>query len=415
MNVGFTPDQCRIAREFVGYTFMDMAQLCATRGWDEPRGRSVERLQADLTPASIGYRRAMVAGRQLFFFAHAYRLTMDPIFEDRARRLYADLLDHFWDKTHGGWYFSVDDDNAVHDTTKDLYGHAFIIFGLAHYAAIFSDADAFNWIEQTNELVFRHFRLPGGWFASSTTQDWVILGRNLEQNPHMHLLEAYLSAYDVTRDEAFLKCATEIMSIYTELLRTRDGSKVLEHFDENGQPAAARGNLIEPGHLYEWYWLVNEYADIAGLPAYRAACAPIVHWADRWGGDSDAGGIYDVVDSDGNVVSHRKRMWPVTECIKAFVTLVRISGSEQSKGSLTQWITFIQERYCTKDGAWHEYLDRNLQPDCDYLPLSTPYHVAMAALEVERLLGGPGAFGMRNSKAPAFSLAHGHGGVPMIT
>jgi mannose/cellobiose epimerase-like protein (N-acyl-D-glucosamine 2-epimerase family) len=415
MNTGFTRDQCRIAREFVGYTFMDMARLCATRGWDEARGRSVERLQADLTPAPIGYRRGMVAGRQLFFFSHAYRLTMDPIFEDRARRLYADLLDHFWDKTHGGWYFSVDDDNAVHDTTKDLYGHAFIMFGLAHYAAIFSDADAFNWIEQTNELVFRHFRLPGGWFAPSTTRDWVILGRNLEQNPHMHLLETYLSAYDVTRDEAFLKCATEIMSIYTELLRTRDGSKVLEHFDENGQPAAARGNLIEPGHLYEWYWLVNEYADIAGLPAYRAACAPIVHWVNRWGGDSDAGGIYDVVDSNGNVVSHRKRMWPVTECIKAFVTLVRISGSEQSKGSLTQWITFIQEKYCTKDGAWHEYLNRNLRPDCDYLPLSTPYHVAMAALEVEKLLGGPGAFGMRNSKAPAFSLAHGDGGVPTIT
>jgi hypothetical protein len=105
----------------------------------------------------------------------------------------------------------------------------------------------------------------------------------------------------------------------------------------------------------------------------------------------------------------------VTECIKAFVTLVRISGGEQSKGSLTQWTTFIQERYCTKGGAWHEYLDRNLQPDCDYLPLSTPYHVAMAALEVERLLGGPGAFGMRNSKATAFAPAHGHRGVPTIT
>lgn len=415
MNVGFTPDQSRVAREFVGYTFMDMARLCATRGWDEPRGRSVERLQADLTPAPLGYRRGMVAGRQLFFFSHAYRLTMDPIFEDRARRLYADLLDHFWDKTHGGWYFSVDDYNTPHDATKDLYGHAFIMFGLSHYAAIFSDADASNWIEQTNELVFHHFRLPGGWFAPSTTRDWAILGRNLEQNPHMHLLEAYLSAFDATRDEAFIKCATEIMSIYTELLRTHDGSKVLEHFDENGQPAAARGNLIEPGHLYEWYWLVNEYADIAGLPAYRAACTPIIAWADRWGIDPGAGGIYDQVDSDGNVVSNRKRMWPVTECIKAFATLVRISGSEQSKGSLTQWTTFIQERYCTKGGAWHEYLDRNLRPDCDYLPLSTPYHVAMAALEVERLLGGPGAFGMRNSKATAFSPSHGHVGVPTIT
>ena len=34
------------------------------------------------------------------------------------------------------------------------------------------------------------------------------------------------------------------------------------------------------------------------------------------------------------------------------------------------------------------------------MPLSTPYHVAMAALEVERLWGGPGAFGMTNTKAP---------------
>jgi mannose-6-phosphate isomerase len=125
--------------------------------------------------------------------------------------------------------------------------------------------------------------------------------------------------------------------------------------------------------------------------------------------------MYDVVDSDGNVVSHRKRMWPVTECIKAFATRVRITGSEQSKVSLTRWITFIRERYCIKNGAWHEYLNRNLEPDYDFLPLSTPYHIGMAALEVERLFGGPGAFGMRNSAAPAFSLAQGHSGAPTST
>jgi mannose/cellobiose epimerase-like protein (N-acyl-D-glucosamine 2-epimerase family) len=404
MDGGLNPDQCRIAREFVSYTFVHMARLCATRGWDEARGRSVERLQADLTPAPLGYRRGMVAGRQLFFFSHAYRLTLDPVFADRARRICTDLLAHFWDEANGGWYFSVDDDNVALDTTKDLYGHAFIMFGLAHYAAIFADSDAVNWIQKTNELVFRHFRLPGGWLATSTTRDWVIGSRKLEQNPHMHLLETYLSAYGATRDSAFLKCATEMVSIYTEMLRTRDGSKVLEHLDENGQPNGPNGKLIEPGHLYEWYWLVNEYADIAGLLAYRAACAPIVDWAENQGCDAEAGGIYDQVDSDGNIVSHRKRIWPVTECIKAFATLVRIGGGEEAKASLIRWISFIREKYCTKDGAWHEYLNRQLQPDCDYLPLSTPYHVAMAALEVERVLGGPGVFGLENPKATAFSL-----------
>ncbi len=144
MQAGFTHDQCRSAQEFVTYTFMDMARLCATRGWDAVRSRSVERLQADLTPAPLGYRRGMVAGRQLFFFSHAYRLMRDPIFEDRPHRLFADLVSHFWDKTNGGWYFSLNDDNTPHDATKDLYGHAFIMFGLAHYLAIFADKDALD-------------------------------------------------------------------------------------------------------------------------------------------------------------------------------------------------------------------------------------------------------------------------------
>ena len=404
MDLGFTPDQRHVAQEFVSYTFSNMAELCATRGWDERRSQSVERLNADLSPAALGYRRGMVVGRQLFFFSHAYRLTKNPLYEDRARHLYADLLSHFWDKANGGWYFSLDDDDTPLDATKDLYGHAFIMFGLIHYYAIFSDADALSWVHRTNELVVRHFCLPGGWCAPSMTYDWSILGRNLEQNPHMHLLETYLSAYSATGDEAFLKCATRMMSIYTELLRTRDGSKVLEHFDEDGQPAADAGHHIEPGHLYEWFWLVNEYADIAGLPAYRATCRRLVDWADRWGIDGNAGGIYDLIDKDGKIVSNRKRIWPVTERIKALATLARDRRNASAAAALTQWVEFIGEKYCAGNGKWHEYLDRNLAPDCDYMPMSTPYHVAMAALEVERLLGGPGAFGMKNTAAPGFSM-----------
>jgi mannose/cellobiose epimerase-like protein (N-acyl-D-glucosamine 2-epimerase family) len=113
-----------------------------------------------------------------------------------------------------------------------------------------------------------------------------------------------------------------------------------------------------------------------------------------------------MVDAGGNIVSNRKRIWPVTECIKALATLARSNGTKQSHEILSEWITFIGEKYCTVDGAWYEYLNQRLEPDCDYMPMSTPYHVAMAALEVERLLSGPGAFAMKNMQAPAFSVAH---------
>ena len=402
MSVSFTPYQVDQARKFVNYTFGNMARLCATYGWNESCGQSVERLQADLTPAPLGYRRGVVVGRQLFFFSHAYRLTAEPIYRNCAIRLFEDLTNNFWDEKNGGWYFSLTVDNGPSDTTKDLYGHAFILFGLAHYLAIFKDDKALQWIGRTNELVLDRFALAGGWFAPATTRDWTLLGRNLEQNPHMHLLEAYLSLYKTTKDDSFLRCATRIMSIYTEMLRTSDRSQVLEHLDEKAQASGAKGMLIEPGHLYEWYWLVSEYADIAGLPAFKSACAPIMEWADRRCLDVDAGGIFDSVDTSGNIISHRKRIWPVTEWIKARTTLVRDTPTGRSREALVGSITFILEKYCGADGSWHEYLNRNLEPDCDYMPLSTPYHVAMAALEVERLFGGPGAFGMMNTKSPDF-------------
>jgi mannose/cellobiose epimerase-like protein (N-acyl-D-glucosamine 2-epimerase family) len=398
MAVHFKPHQIAKAQEFVKYTFGAMARLCATHGWNEPHSRSEERLHLNLTPVSLGYRRGMVVGRQLFFFSQAYRLTAEPIFEARAHCLFEDLANNFWDNNHLGWYFSLRDDKTPHDFTKDLYGHAFIMFGLAHYLSVFKEAKALQWINRANELILRRFSLPGGWFAPATTRNWEILGRNLEQNPHMHLLEAYLSIYRATQDSTFLKHATQIMSIYTELLRTPDGSKVLEHLDDEGQASGEKGSLIEPGHLYEWYWLVNEYADIADLPAYRAASQPIIDWADRWGLDVDAGGIYDLVDREGNVVSNRKRIWPVTERIKASTTLVRAKPSASSVELLMFWINFIMDKYCCEDGSWHEYLKQDLEPDCDYLPLSTPYHVAMAALEVERLLRSPGMPGSEKSR-----------------
>src|SRR5690349_18802024 len=150
MSVNFTPHQADQARKFVDYTFRKMARLCATHGWDDSRGQSRERLQADLTPTPLGYRRGVVVGRQLFFFSQAHRLTGEPVYRDCARRLFEDLTNNFWDEEHGGWYFSLTVDSTPCDTTKDLYGHAFIMFGLAHYLAIFKDDKALQWIGRTN-------------------------------------------------------------------------------------------------------------------------------------------------------------------------------------------------------------------------------------------------------------------------
>jgi mannose-6-phosphate isomerase len=337
----------------------------------------------------------MVVGRQLFFFSHAWRVTGDAILAERAHALFADLIDRFWDTEHGGWFFSLADDGTP-KATKDLYGHAFVMFGLAHYGSIFQKPDAIDWAGRTNELVKRHMSLPHGWYAQTATRDWALLDTALEQNPHMHLLEAYLSLHAASGDASYLSDAQHMVAIYTERLRSSDGATVLEHFDINGVPQRDKGRLIQPGHLYEWYWLLNEYADSAGMAVFKASCAPLLAWADAHGVDAHHGGIYGQVDADGAIVSDRKRIWPVTECIKAYATLSRHTGEAGAYATLSHWIAFIGETYFTDRGGWHEYVTRDLRPDSDVMPASTPYHVAMAALEVERLLDGPGAFKLKN-------------------
>jgi len=397
LPLNFTPDQIQVMRDFVSFTFRDMARLCATHGWNDDLGQSRERIQEDLAPSPLGYRRGMVVGRQLFYFSHAFRLTADPLYENCAVKLFEDLVANFWDEANQGWYFSLTENNDIADATKDLYGHAFILFGLAHYLAIFRDDNALTWIRRTNDIVLDRFDLPGGWLAPAATRDWDLQGRNLEQNPHMHLLEAYLSIYKGTKDDVFLDCASRIMSIYTERLRTPDRQKVLEHLDDEGQATGEKGTFIQPGHLYEWFWLVNEYAEISGVDDLKSGNGLIVDWADNQCLDSTEGGIFDLVNTSASVLSDRKRIWPTTEQIKAYATLFRENPTDRAAEALTRSISFLLDHYCKSDGTWYEFLNRKLEPDSDFMPMSTPYHVAMAALEVERVLGGPGAFGMTMS------------------
>jgi mannose/cellobiose epimerase-like protein (N-acyl-D-glucosamine 2-epimerase family) len=237
--------------------------------------------------------------------------------------------------------------------------------------------------------------LAKGWGAQAATREWSLLDSALEQNPHMHLLEAYLSLHAASGDASFLTDAQRTVAIYTERLRSFDGAKVLEHFDVNGVPQSDKGRLIQPGHLYEWYWLLNEYADSSGLVLFQTSSAPLLAWADEYGVDSEHGGIYGHIGSDGTIVDDRKRIWPVTECIKAYATLARHTGNPAAYAQLSKWIAFISQTYFTGSGGWHEFVRRDLSPDSDFMPSSTPYHVAMAALEVERLLGGPGAFKLK--------------------
>jgi mannose/cellobiose epimerase-like protein (N-acyl-D-glucosamine 2-epimerase family) len=380
----FTEPQRAAAQRFVMHAFTDTAGLWLEHGWDAAGGHSIERLQAaDLAPAPLGYRRSMAVARQLFFFSQAWHVTGNESCADRAHALYADLTGRFWDRQHDGWFFSLKQGGETPaDPRKDTYGHAFAIFALSEYGGIFGKPAAIDWARRTLEVMKRRLLLPQGWLAQGAGRDWRDQDMVLEQNPHMHLLEALLSLHGVTRDKSVLQEAGHIVMLFMQRLRADDGTRVLEHFDAAGRPNGENGRIVEPGHSYEWYGLLRDYAAASGEAQYRQIAAPLVAWADAHGVDPQHGGIYDQLDTEGRVVSDRKRIWPLAECIKAQAMLAADTAAPAAYAALDRRIAFLTQHYLIPDGGWREFLRRDLTPDSDYLPATTPYHLATAALKV---------------------------------
>lgn len=385
----FTEPQRAAAQRFVTHTFIDMAGLWLAHGWNDRGGHSVERLQAaDLSPAPLGYRRSMAVARQLFFFAQAWRMTGNESCADRAHALYADLTGRFWDPQHGGWFFSLKPGaDAPADPRKDAYGHAFAIFALAEYGAIFGKAAALDWSRRTLAVMKQHLLLPQGWFAQSADRDWRACDAALEQNPHMHLLEALLALHAATRDPSVLQEAGSLVQLFMQRLRSDDGTKVLEHFDAAGRPNGETGRIVEPGHSYEWAGLLQDYAAASGEAQYRRIAAPLLAWADVQGFDPQHGGIYDQLDAEGRVISDRKRIWPLTECVRVQAMRAVDTAEPAAYAALDRRIGFLTQHYLLPGGGWREFLRRDLTPDSDYLPATTPYHIATAALKVAEAYG----------------------------
>ncbi len=86
-----------------------------------------------------------------------------------------------------------------------------------------------------------------------------------KQNPHMHLLEAALVNLEAGGDARFLALADEMVGLFCDHFYDGVTGTLGEYFDESWRRAAGEaGRAIEPGHHFEWAWLLAAYQRISG-------------------------------------------------------------------------------------------------------------------------------------------------------
>jgi mannose-6-phosphate isomerase len=352
----------------------------STRGFDAKAGRFRERLDWSGDPLDVPHR-AMVQARQIYVFAHAHRLGWFPAGRELAERAMTSLLRDFGDlsPSEASCAFSIDARGAVVSSVRDAYTHAFVLFAMAWLHRANGDAELLTLADRTNAFVeARLFDAEqGGMFESHPATT-----RTKRQNPLMHLLEAYLALERAAPGRGYLERASRIVQLFESRLFDATRGVLLEHFAENwtAHPDPAMADVVEPGHHFEWVWLLHEYHTLSSES--RSEQSDALYRVARARGVTADGLIRDELGSDGSVRKAAHRVWPHTEAIKAAMVR-RVDGDRDALSFADSMAHTLLARFLDRPfvGGWVDHQSATGAPLVDYVPASTLYHLFFAASE----------------------------------
>ena len=364
--------------------------LWATAGVD-PAGGFVDALTLDGTPLPDLPRRMRVQARQIYVYSHAALLgwpgpTGGPDARAVAAQGFAFLTRHYW-HPEGGFRFAVARDGRALDDRRELYEQAFALLAMAWYGRATGDKAAAAWIARIIDFLDRMLADPvHGGFAEGLP---AIAGGPRRQNPHMHLFEAMLALHAATGEARWLDRARALLALLRGRFVDASSGALREHFGPDWTPRD--GDTLEPGHHFEWTWLLARFAEATGETT--AIERARLHAFGLHGVDGTDGLAFDGMARDGAVTADTKRLWVQTEAIKAELT--RHEGGEADAAArVGRLLDGLFARYIAAPdvapGAWQDHIRRDGSGFAPNAPASSLYHLFVMTSEVLRVAGDSG-------------------------
>lgn len=359
--------------------------LWSTTAIDPTFGMSYERLFGSGEPDYHANIRLRVQARQIFVFSLASELGWMPNAESLVQGL-ASFLGSAGRHPQGGFVHLLNAKHEVVDNKRDLYDHAFYLLACAWRYRVFRHADALDDAHAIRHLLTSDFQSQyGGWQEGDYPAPY------RRQNPHMHLLEAFLALYETTGDTRWLAHAHSIYGLFKDVFFTAEQAALLEYFNGDwSRVESQQGQLIEPGHMLEWVWLLRKYSLHSGENVDTYANA-LFSTALQYG-LSQQGLVYDELRLDGSVSKASKRCWPMTELLKACIAQARFGGNlavREYEEIALKSLQNLQNHYlnASQAGSYIDQLDEYDNVVAEYAPASTLYHLVISAAEICAYVG----------------------------
>lgn len=354
--------------------------------------------------------------RAIFTISHAMRLGFSwPQGHEALQQGIDFLFNHFQDREYDGYYWIVEEDGSPKDLNKIIYGHSFLIYGLAEYALLTGNDPARQEAIRVFELLQTKAADPqNGGYLEHFNRQFVPkkarndIGSHKSLDVHMHLMEAFTTLFELTRstehklalksviDLIFHKMVDPVtgtgISMFTEAwvpipnveLETVWGR---DRFDENGKSV----DITSYGHNIELAWLYLHAQDILGIPRDHSLdrVVPIYEHTFSRGVDWTRGGLFVEGKKDGKATERTKEFWQQAEGMVGFLDAFETTKNEKYLQAFLNIHEFVFTKMIHwEQGEWFALLDADDSIIWDYMGTSWKvfYHtVRGTCLTVKKL------------------------------
>ncbi|MFP1130204.1 AGE family epimerase/isomerase [Asticcacaulis sp. W401b] len=354
-------------------------------GVDKEKGGVFETLALDGTPADVN-RRTRVAARQVYSYALAkqmgYEGDADTVIDAGLNWLGGPAA------APGGLVYAVlTPQGEVVKAEFDFYDHA---FALLAYASAFKVRPHDKSLEQKaiaiRDTLMTTYKHPVRGFEEANPRTLP-----LKTNPHMHMFEASLAWIEAGGDSVWKDIAGEIARLCLDKFLHPVNGSLREYFDGDWNPLEGEmGRIIEPGHQFEWAWLLVRWAAISGEDKFIVPAKRLVEIAEDFGTDHVRNATVFELWDDFSVKDNKARLWAQTERMKAYVALQSIAATPEEKADyVAKLIKGAEGLELYFDAPVRGLYRDKMNPDGSFVqepaPASTLYHIICAIDETFRV------------------------------
>jgi mannose-6-phosphate isomerase len=358
----------------------DAYELWWRQGADHVRGGFHERLHQDGSPTDEP-RRSRLHPRQMFAFSHAARLGWRGSSAQAVEHALQFFVAHYR-RTDGMYRSLVAPSGAALSDDVVLYDQAFALLGLASAYSTVGHQRPRELAADLHDRLRERLAHASIGFHESFARD-----RPLSSNSHMHLLEASLAWLELDADDRWPRLAQELIDLaLRHLIDSRSGA-VVEFFDDDWRPTQlGRQGIIDPGHQFEWAWLLLRYYARGGDTRLVSAALRLIEIGETHGVDRSRCAVIAELNTDFGARHTNARLWSQCERLKAACIALETTGESRfSAIALEAAQTLVGYLETPLRGLWRDCLDDSGAFIEEAAPASSFYHIVCAVLEITRV------------------------------